>query len=127
MNKLFAVIVLCAACAPSFALEIKAAQPQCTSADVRAGKALWNAIDKASDGSEVVVTNTENRQLWCYNDATNPAGRPDATLKVSVRVTPDPDEDLDGVPDASDKCKGTLPSCADCVSRPPVDAKGCPK
>lgn len=129
------ILALCAFSIDAGALEIQAAQPTCSSADVKAGKALWSAIDKAADGSAVTLTNTENRQLWCYSDSRDPTARPDAALKVTLKVTPDPDADLDGVPDASDKCANTPPDCTyqevgktkACVSRVPVDAKGCPK
>lgn len=126
MRIAIAVLAI-AACAPVEAIEIKAAQPQCTAADVAAGKVLWKAVDKAPDWSEVIVTATENRQIWCYNDATDPKGRPDTALKVSLTIVPDKDTDADGVPDSADKCPATPPDCPDCVSRKPVDAKGCSK
>lgn len=131
--RAFAFILLFAVCASAGALEIVAPAPGCSSSDVSTGKSLWKQIDKAADGSEVKLTNTENRRLWCYNDSLHAKDgiTPQTALLVHITIIPDPDSDHDGVPDAADSCPKTPPaadSCAECqdsTTPGPVDYKGC--
>lgn len=119
--------------APAFAVEVvvPSAASLCTTADRDRGKVVLGQI-KAARGSttntvQVKLTTSENRVLWCYTDAVNPAVRVDQALNIKLVVVPDPDADADGVPDRIDQCANTPPDCDGCSSRVPVDSKGCPK